>query len=323
MSTANIAFIPGVSAHRALYFPKVHAVSKRPVPQFEASGALKLATLLYEQIVFDWTSQAIDEACRYSKIDRPNNWVSADEYSSITGVNSFRQYLDSRELTDPKKFYSALGDLTTELDALCGDETTIVMDDPVHQAMASNSVTMEKSANSLNAIQSIFNWSAFNVSVQSTLTCLTSFERAVATAYFGMSDDPRPTTINHNLTLPFFDFDQVSWESVKSYGADPRLKEFHEWVNSGLANQSVDVSKEMTTGMFELLSRLGNPNKAAKLNLGLSCMPLPIPVNPVSIGLGVKDMVESRKLNREYGWLFAFMEVAHSVEQTNDNPAQV
>lgn len=312
MPKINIAFVPGVSAQHALFSPKVHYPSNSPVPQFEARGALKLSTLIYEQVVFDWPSKEIDDACRYSGIERPENWVSADEYSSVTGITSFPQFLDKEKLDVPEEFYSVFNQLDTDLGNLVGDKSSVEMQNHFDQGMVFYSLAREAEASRLSTFQSLVNWSAFNVGVQSTLTCFTSFERKAAMRYFGIGSKASKDTISHSFALPFFDFDQISWESLKISSRDPRLRQFHEWVSSGLADRSIDVQQEISRGMFELLIKLGNPSTSARINLGLSCVPLPLPVNPVSIGLGIKDMVQGRKLNSQYGWLFAFMELVQS-----------
>lgn len=113
-------------------------------------------------------------------------------------------------------------------------------------------------------------------------------------------------------------FNQLSWERIFELRNHPFLGNFREKIASIQGSiQSFDVK---TTNevieeieMYDLreLAKLCKPSpRSAIMKLIASNIPLPIPLNPISLGLGIDDYTTEQKKANKFGWLYFLMDLA-------------
>lgn len=108
------------------------------------------------------------------------------------------------------------------------------------------------------------------------------------------------------------DFASLSWEDIMKLRKDGLVGVFRNKMNEFITTLTTDkpdsivvdhFTREIDSTMWELVGSV-TPNMPSTILGGImSNVPLPIPVNPVSIGLAGKDIYEKHKLRSNYGWL--------------------
>jgi hypothetical protein len=97
---------------------------------------------------------------------------------------------------------------------------------------------------------------------------------------------------------------QLNWNELFEIRQDGRAKAFRHWINenkeeidsNGLQNL---IYKEFWNVLTEL-----KPNTSANvIKATLGNIPLPIPVNPISVATGIQDIYKARAFNKKYSWL--------------------
>jgi hypothetical protein len=112
-------------------------------------------------------------------------------------------------------------------------------------------------------------------------------------------------------------FDELSWEKV----LELRNHQFLESFRSKLVEAqnryresditaAAEIVQEMGLNDLRTLARMVRPSgKMALIKFIASNIPLPIPVNPVSVGLGIKDLATERVRAAQFGWLYFLLDL--------------
>jgi hypothetical protein len=115
------------------------------------------------------------------------------------------------------------------------------------------------------------------------------------------------------------DFAQMSWEAVFELRHHPFLQQFRtklfglqQMLDSEEHRNGVDLVDEIQRHDLEEIARLARPNIGRTIIKGVvSNFPLPIPINPASLGLSIKDVVTAYEQKRRFGWLYFLMDLRH------------
>lgn len=113
-------------------------------------------------------------------------------------------------------------------------------------------------------------------------------------------------------TINYFDFGSLTWDEIivlrKSQFANDFRKKVWEWTNefnSGVNNTEVEnkIYKYIDDAKFDFIEKR-KPNQLKSSLTGiLGNIPLPIPINPVSIISAIEQTVTDNKARKEFGWL--------------------
>jgi hypothetical protein len=126
--------------------------------------------------------------------------------------------------------------------------------------------------------------------------------------------------------INFIDFGGLSWDEIiilrkSEFIKDFRLKIF-DWTTDFLKTKDVvkfqyDLNKFINDAKFDFIERK-KPNLKTTSILGiLGNIPLPIPVNPISIANSVKEIRDEIKIKKDFDWLF-FIQKAHKMTKPNN-----
>ncbi|MFW6046601.1 MAG: hypothetical protein ACOCP4_02280 [Candidatus Woesearchaeota archaeon] len=113
-------------------------------------------------------------------------------------------------------------------------------------------------------------------------------------------------------TINYFDFGSLTWDEIielrKSQFANDFRKKVWEWTNefnSGVDNVEVEnkIYRFIDDAKFDFIEER-KPNQLKTSLTGiLGNIPLPIPVNPISIASAIDQSVIDNKAKKEFGWL--------------------
>ncbi len=110
--------------------------------------------------------------------------------------------------------------------------------------------------------------------------------------------------------LNFFDFGQLTWDEIFVLRESEFAKSFRNKVNElsqtfeSSQNLKHDLGEWINDAKFSFIERRKPKPKTAIVNMVLTNMPLPFPVNPYSIYDSTKTVIEERKVKKEFDWLF-------------------
>jgi hypothetical protein len=112
----------------------------------------------------------------------------------------------------------------------------------------------------------------------------------------------------------------ISWERVLELRHHPHLEKFR----SKLSSLEVEVRKGDTLTVTEVISEielsdlrrlalLVEPSlKSSIVKAVVSNIPMPIPMNPISVALGAKDVANAHKIQKSFGWLYFLIELSQT-----------
>lgn len=94
-----------------------------------------------------------------------------------------------------------------------------------------------------------------------------------------------------------------------------KISELHKRLNKGAPKPIRELLEEVSRkDMVEMLQLLRPTPKQAVVKAIASNLPMPLPINPLSLGLGVLDVIRTRTLSKKYGWLYFLFDLpGHSV----------
>jgi hypothetical protein len=107
-----------------------------------------------------------------------------------------------------------------------------------------------------------------------------------------------------NLLIP--SVRKLSWSEVMHLRKDARIKDFRRWYwfNTIEATPNdAGLQDEMIRRLWSAFGKLSVNVKMETMKGLFSNIPLPIPVNPLSIALSLKSVKDAATFQREYGWL--------------------
>lgn len=121
-----------------------------------------------------------------------------------------------------------------------------------------------------------------------------------------------------NLRLP--NFGALPWDSVVKLRKHRHMEAFRskleEIVQDGLqpnsTNMLTSLRKQELDGLWKLARKWSVSHSNTILRTIASNVPLPIPVNPVSVALGVAEILSTRRIQHDYGWLFFLADIDDS-----------
>ncbi|WP_143273699.1 hypothetical protein [Aquimarina sp. MAR_2010_214] len=127
--------------------------------------------------------------------------------------------------------------------------------------------------------------------------------------------------------INFIDFGGLSWDEIiilrkSEFIKDFRLKIF-DWTTDFLKTKDVekfqsDLNKFINDAKFDFIDRK-KPNLKKTSILGiLGNIPLPIPVNPISLANSAKEIRDDIKIKKDFDWLF-FIQKAYKMTMPNND----
>lgn len=134
------------------------------------------------------------------------------------------------------------------------------------------------------------------------------------TATYGLNETKTKSkkVITAVETINYFDFGSLTWDEIivlrKSEFVNEFRKKVWEWTNefnSEVNNIEVEnkISKYIDDAKFDFIEKR-KPNQLKSTLTGiLGNIPLPIPINPVSIVSAIEQAVADNKAQKEFRWL--------------------
>lgn len=118
--------------------------------------------------------------------------------------------------------------------------------------------------------------------------------------------------INTVETINHFDFGTLTWDEIivlrKSGFVNDFREKIFEWTEeykNGVDNLAVEqkIDKFINDAKFDFIEKR-KPNFIRSLLTGiLGNIPLPIPINPISVLSAGEQIINDKKINKEFGWL--------------------
>ncbi len=119
--------------------------------------------------------------------------------------------------------------------------------------------------------------------------------------------------INQIEEINCFDFGILSWDEIIELRKSEFVKDFRfhmfTWINEFYKTNDVDefqkkINKFINTAKFDFIDR-HEPDVSKSIISGIiDNIPLPIPVNPISVLSTISDIRKESKERKEFGWLF-------------------
>jgi hypothetical protein len=112
-------------------------------------------------------------------------------------------------------------------------------------------------------------------------------------------------------------FDELSWEKVLELRNHQFLENFrsklvevqNKYRESDII-AAAEIVQEMELNDLRTLARMvRSSGRMTLIKFIVSNIPLPIPVNPVSVGLGIKDLATERVRTAQFGWLYFLLDL--------------
>src|SRR5262249_4326742 len=73
---------------------------------------------------------------------------------------------------------------------------------------------------------------------------------------------------------------------------------------------AAEIVQDMELNDLRTLARMVRPSvKTTLIKFIVSNVPLPLPVNPVSVGMGIKDLATERVRAAQFGWLYFLLDL--------------
>ncbi|MFX0172503.1 MAG: hypothetical protein ACFE9L_11330, partial [Candidatus Hodarchaeota archaeon] len=116
-----------------------------------------------------------------------------------------------------------------------------------------------------------------------------------------------------NVQIP--SFTELNWATLIKLRKDRRIQKFREFIWSNKINSQVLIQrtqKELINAFEENIPVI----KKEILKGIISEIPLPLPINPLSISQTLKDLYDGLSFKRKYDWLIFL----HEIEKTKNNP---
>ncbi len=113
--------------------------------------------------------------------------------------------------------------------------------------------------------------------------------------------------------------EELSWERVIELRNNPfmekfrqKITEIQQGISSNCLGESLELIEEIERKDMVEFIRLAKPssNSMSLIKFISSNMPLPIPINPVSIGLGIDEYQKGKKIVEKYGWLYFLFDLS-------------
>lgn len=139
-------------------------------------------------------------------------------------------------------------------------------------------------------------------------------QKIIRNTFFEKNGDKEDMIEFVNMTLP--NLKNMSFEKIIEMRNHPYLESFRITLNE-LHQNIKDTDKLNVQELFlELVNKnikevfsLFKPSVSKQMIKGIVCnLPMPIPVNPISIIASMGDVAKDIKLKNTYGWLFFYMD---------------
>ena len=143
-----------------------------------------------------------------------------------------------------------------------------------------------------------------------------SRERNVIERLFGLTQPSEDVTLFNEITeneIP--GFASYQWEKVVEMRSSQFLENFRKKLSELLYltqksdnKSALEILKEIELKDLRELAKSVEPSKQSTIIKSiLSNIPLPIPINPISVGIGIKDVRDSFDRKDRFGWLYFLM----------------
>ncbi|MEE8074755.1 MAG: hypothetical protein V3T60_03925 [Candidatus Binatia bacterium] len=166
-------------------------------------------------------------------------------------------------------------------------------------------------------VEAVATWGALHAAEQCAFLA-DSRESTVIEEVFQTTQPPSDTQVFQEIvTTSMPDFTILTWQRVLELRRHPFLQSFRRKISelgSSVRNNNEGTIKK-TIGELELhdlreLARLVEPSPRTTILKSIgSNIPLPIPVNPVSIGIGIQEIKDTYERRQRFGWLYFLMEL--------------
>jgi hypothetical protein len=173
----------------------------------------------------------------------------------------------------------------------------------------------EVSLTGAGVLQSVSTWCQLNQNDPCTLLA-PDCERTVVEKVFGSSGSSDIDKFSAIASAHIPNMESLSWEHVLELRHHPYLERFREKLSSleisvrNCNNETAcKVIADLELSELRRLAKSVEPSvKSAAIKAFASNVPLPAPVNPVSVALGIKDIEDNVERQRSFGWLYFLMD---------------
>jgi hypothetical protein len=125
------------------------------------------------------------------------------------------------------------------------------------------------------------------------------------------------------MSLP--DLTAVSWETILGLRSSPlldafrrKLGELQDMLPNGNENEIRDLLREVELQDLRALAISAKPRPGlASLKGIIGNVPLPLPINPASLGFSIVDTVVEHRRKKQFGWLYFLFELQDAVAATH------
>lgn len=121
------------------------------------------------------------------------------------------------------------------------------------------------------------------------------------------------------LDLRVPDLSNMSWKHILELRHHPHLESFRrkvsELANAGWECDEIAVAElleEIELRELRELARICHPGSMATTVLRIVVSNIPLPLNPFSVGEGLKDLYDQSRLQSRFGWLYFLIDVSES-----------
>lgn len=156
----------------------------------------------------------------------------------------------------------------------------------------------------------------------------TELHRDACIATFDKDTNMLERSLNKVCSLNYFDFGKLSWRQLLELKRSDFLKDFRikffEWIaefetKGDLNNFENNINRYLRDSNFEFLNA-NKPKLAKNMALGiLGNVPLPIPINPISIYSSIMTIREDILKRKQFGWLFFIQEAYKKYQQISQS----
>jgi hypothetical protein len=109
----------------------------------------------------------------------------------------------------------------------------------------------------------------------------------------------------------------LSWGQVFELRTDKRIKSFKEWINGNKPEIEKKGLREIVfKELWDVMGQLKPNILVDSVKATIGNLPLPIPINPLSLVAEAVDLYKNKKFNRKYAWLLFLYDLQNKVSKS-------
>jgi hypothetical protein len=165
----------------------------------------------------------------------------------------------------------------------------------------------------LSVISSLLIYERINEKMPCSLTGFSSGENFVIGKCIEQNAKMRNIpldTLYQEIEYTIPSLNSLSWDEIFELRGDSRIGAFKQWINGNRSNIENEGLKDIVfRELWDVVGKL-KPNILTNgIKATIGNIPLPIPVNPISISAEILDLYRDRQFNRKYAWLLFLYEI--------------